>query len=668
MATVRELVTKWGFQVDDKPLRRMDARIDQVKKSVMGLRSLAFGVTTGFAAIGAGIGLLLREAGDFEQIEIAFEVLTQSKDKAKALITDLTNFAQKTPFELKGVFENSKKLLAFGIEAKDMVKTLTALGNIAAGVGKDSLPRLTLAFGQVKTAGKLKGTEVKQFVEAGVPILEAVSEQMKVAVAEVPDLISKGAVSFEIVDAALQNLANGTGRFTGLMEKQSLSLLGIFSNLKDSLQVLAITVGGTLVPEAKKYLNTAVAWMQANKELIQQNAAMFVNLLVKAMKELVKVGSGIVRVSRAAINSMGGFENVVKMATTALSLFVAIRATSFLGDVGLLALSAGKNLAIFVLQARTAAVALFTLKAAALAIPLAIGAAVAALFLIIEDMVVFFQGGDSLIGRLVKNFDEGMPQFMKAIDKFEKQALDFVKRIVTKVNKFLTDEEFAADRQKIADALLAALQIALAGSKAFFEIGYQIGQIITDGIIQAIMEQNPKLAKLIGLQTSKQREVAFKEASKEQKIENAKRAIAKFGIDDARKVYSPEIIDAAQTRDSRLNVNNIVSKENLDNIKSNPEGIKILMNNPALAAALKDGVVTTAEMLKDSSIVSALQALQNTFPNKGATTNNFETNVEIIGSGLNPQELESAIESGINKAQLKTVRDLEAQGKSAIVN
>jgi len=665
MATVRELVTKWGFVVDDRPLQRMDARIAKVKQSTVGLRNLALSVGAGFAAIGAGIGLLLREAGNFEQVEIAFEVLTKSKDKAKKLISDLTNFAQKTPFELKGVFDGTKKLLAYGIQAKNMIKTLTALGNIASAVGREKLPQLTLAFGQVKTADRLKGTEVRQFTEAGVPILEAVAAQMKVAVKEVPDLISKGAVSFEIVDAALQNLANGSGRFAGLMERQSASLLGIFSNLKDSIQVLAITIGGTLVPEAKAYLNQTVDWIQANKVLIKQNSARFIQLLVRGMKQLVKVGKGVYRITKAIINSFGGFENVIKGATAALSLFVGVRVVGFLGDIGLLALSAGKNLVFFALKSRTAAVALFTLKAAALAIPLAIGAAVAAMFLIIEDMVVFFQGGDSLIGRLVNNFDEGMPQFLRAIDKFEKQALGFVKRIVKKINKFLTDEEFAADRQKIADALLAALQIALVGSKAFFDIGFQIGQIITDGMIQAIMEASPRLSKFLGLQTQRQRSGEFKKAERLQRVENAKRVIAKHGLKDAQKVFSPEIIQEAQQKDKRLRVDNRVSRENLKNIRNNPEGLKVLFNNPALAEALRDGVVTTAEMINDSSIVDSLAKLQSTFP---PTSNTFETKVEIHGSNLNEQELESAVEKGINKAQLKTVRDLQSQGKSAIIN
>lgn len=663
MATVRELVTKWGFRVDDRPLRRMDARIAGLKASMVSLASISTRVGVGFAAMSAGIGFLLKEAGDFEQIEIAFETLTQSQEKAKKLTADLISFAQKTPFELKGVFTASKQLLAYGIEAENMIDTLTALGNISAGVGREKLPQLTLAFGQVRTAGRLRGQEVRQFTEAGVPIIEAIAKEMGVANSAVQDLVSKGQVSFEITNRALQNLANGTGRFTGLMEKQSSTLLGMLSNLKDAFQVLAITVGGTLLPEAKEYVKTALEWVEANKKLVQSKVVRFVSIIVKSMKKLFKLGMGVYRVFKALITILGGFENAVRMATVALTAMVGVRVLGFLGSFGLLALSASKNLALFVLRARSAAIALFALNTVAMAIPLLIGGALAALFLLVEDLIVYFQGGDSLIGALVENFDKAAPGFLKALDKFEEVAVTKVKAVMDKIVSFLTGDEFAGQRDTIAKALLAALDVAIVGSAALAKIGFTIGQIIVDGMVEAMATRFPTLFGALGIDSKKSRKSNFDFMKKQGNIEGARRSIAKHGVDATRSsgAFSDEELQRAQDRQRRLTV----TPDDIDKIKNSKEALKVLMNNPALARAMHDKEITISEMLSDSSIAPALNKMRGIIGGNTAPTN-FTTTVNVNGTNLAADELEQAITTGVSNAQMQTVKDLQNQSQSAI--
>ncbi len=132
----------------------------------------------GFLAGITGLGVAMANvASDFEQNRIAFETMIGNADLAHKTLADLSNFAVKTPFEFPQLLTASKSLLAYGVEAQDLIPTLKTLGDIAAGVGMDKLPQLILAFGQVKAATKLTGMELRQFTEAGVPLLGALVDK-----------------------------------------------------------------------------------------------------------------------------------------------------------------------------------------------------------------------------------------------------------------------------------------------------------------------------------------------------------------------------------------------------------------------------------------------------------------------------------------------------------
>lgn len=120
---------------------------------------------------------LIEQAGAFEQNTVAFGVMLGSAEKATVLLGQIKEFAKKTPFQLEELVEGSKRLLAYNVEAKDLIPTLGMLGDITSGVGREKLPQLILAFGQVKAATKLTGAELRQFAEAGVPLLDGLVKQ-----------------------------------------------------------------------------------------------------------------------------------------------------------------------------------------------------------------------------------------------------------------------------------------------------------------------------------------------------------------------------------------------------------------------------------------------------------------------------------------------------------
>lgn len=221
--------------------------------------SQKFALGLGIAATAAG-GLgyaALKAAGDMEQTKIAFETMLGSASKADDFIKQLVSFAKTTPFELKGLNQAAKQLLAYGFAQEEVIPNLKALGDIASGVGMDKLPNLILAYGQVRAATRLTGMELRQFTEAGVPLLGMLAEQMGKPVSAIQEMVTAGEIGFPEVEKALKSLTGEGGRFNDLMAKQATSLGGMVSNLSDAWNMFLAGEGAKLLDWAKKFVQVA---------------------------------------------------------------------------------------------------------------------------------------------------------------------------------------------------------------------------------------------------------------------------------------------------------------------------------------------------------------------------------------------------------------------------
>lgn len=192
------------------------------------------GLTTAFSKLKDAGKFALQSASDFEQNRIAFETMLGSADKARKMLKQLSDFAARTPFELPEVVSGAKQLLAYGISADKILPTFKALGEIAAGVGKDKLPFLTLAFGQVATKGHLAGQEIRQFTEAGVPLIEQLAKVLGKTKDQIVAMSEAGDISFADVEKAIFSMSDQGGKFFNLMQRQSLTFGGVMSNLRDN--------------------------------------------------------------------------------------------------------------------------------------------------------------------------------------------------------------------------------------------------------------------------------------------------------------------------------------------------------------------------------------------------------------------------------------------------
>lgn len=229
-----------------KNMRTLTGGLRSFSDRLLSIKSLIVGGAAG--ALGKSV---LDITSKFEQWGVAFETLTGSTEKANKLLLDLKNLAKTTPFQLPGLIESTKRLLAMGIETEKVIETTRMLGDITAGVGTEKMPQLILAFGQVKTAGRLMGQELRQFNEAGVDLLGAIAENLGKTKQEVKEMVSAGEIGFPLVEKALMSLTDEGGRFFNLMAKQSKTFGGIVSNIQDNLTMMALSIGESLLPNMK---------------------------------------------------------------------------------------------------------------------------------------------------------------------------------------------------------------------------------------------------------------------------------------------------------------------------------------------------------------------------------------------------------------------------------
>ncbi len=208
-----------------------------VRRTVAGVSSLAL-----LAGAGNFVSDMVRIRGEFQQLEVAFNTMLGSKEKADKLLREVTEFAATTPFELKEVAGAAKQLLAFGISADKIKDTLRSLGDVAAGLGQP-LGEIAYLFGTIKTQGVAMTIDVRQFAQRGIPIYEALSKVLGVATEKVGELITAGKVGFPEIERAFQHLTGEGSKFGGLMEAQSKTLAGLQSNLADSVSQMFNELG-----------------------------------------------------------------------------------------------------------------------------------------------------------------------------------------------------------------------------------------------------------------------------------------------------------------------------------------------------------------------------------------------------------------------------------------
>ena len=254
-----------------------------------------FTVPLAAATVGAG-AFALKTASAAETSEMAFTTMLGSAEAARDMLDELASFAAHTPFELSGLTTATQQLLAYGFEAEEVVPMLTAVGDATAalGTGQAGIESVTRALGQMQTRGKVSAEEMLQLTEAGIPAWEYLAEAIGTDTAGAMDAVSEGAVSAsEGIQAIVSGMENDFG---GMMEEQSKTVEGLFSNLSDAVEQPLMALRDSDAYE--RFADTL-------SELVDA-AGPFVESLLPHMEKGIDAVSGVLGMAADAMEAFAG--------------------------------------------------------------------------------------------------------------------------------------------------------------------------------------------------------------------------------------------------------------------------------------------------------------------------------------------------------------------------
>lgn len=292
------------------------------------LSSVSRNMATFGAIMTASVSVPLEQLGktmttqvaQVEQYRVALDTMFKSAQTGGQVLKQVTDFAMVTPFTIPSVVEATKQLRAYGYSVSELLPNLKMLGDVSAGVGSD-IGDITYLMGTLRAQGRAYMIDIRQFANRGIPIYEELAKVMKVDKSAIQDLVSEGKVGFAEVQQAFQNMTGEGGIYSGMMEKQSKTLNGVLSNLKDSFIKLSrsllglnddfsIIEGGpfdklkNLVNGMITSVSDIVAWLDS-LDISTKNFIVNIGLAVAAIGPVFLLLSGLSGVLNALISPIG---------------------------------------------------------------------------------------------------------------------------------------------------------------------------------------------------------------------------------------------------------------------------------------------------------------------------------------------------------------------------
>ena len=285
-------------------------------------------VVFSFGAAKSFVEQIAEVRGQFELSERSLEAILQNKPKADEIFNKTVELAVKSPFRIKDLVDYTRQLSAYRIESDKLYDTTKRLADVSAGLGVD-MGRLILAYGQVKAAAYLRGSEVRQFTEAGINMYGELQQYFKevkgeaYTTAQIVDMISKRKVTFEDVEAIFQRMTDKGGTFYNMQEIQAETLQGKISNLKDAFDVMLNDIGKANEGTMKGMVSWGTSLLDNWKTLAEIGKALIPILIaIKANSMFTKTslgqafsqasGTGIVRYKALFVNSLDGMKKALK--------------------------------------------------------------------------------------------------------------------------------------------------------------------------------------------------------------------------------------------------------------------------------------------------------------------------------------------------------------------
>lgn len=305
MSDNKELRYKLSLQ--DLFSKKMQGAVDQTKR----MDSTMSGLGTRIAGVAAGLGLgalakeMVSTGAKFDSYKLQLETLLGSQRLAADAFNQIKADAAKTPFDVESLTRANSMLISAGASAGEARETVLGLGNAiaATGGGSDELMRMSVNLQQIKTLGKASAMDVKQFAFAGIPIYQMLAKTMGITVEKARTLD----VTYEQLKMAFEKSAAAGGMFAGGLEKQSKSIGGQISNLKDQFTNTLVEFYDRLKPAIASIisgLSSILSWVAKNKETIVflGKVALGIGAIVVAYKSWIGV-TQLMQTAQLALNT-----------------------------------------------------------------------------------------------------------------------------------------------------------------------------------------------------------------------------------------------------------------------------------------------------------------------------------------------------------------------------
>ena len=293
---------------------------DKISKFSNNISNLGNKLTVGVSTplIAAGVSAL-SYSSDIEQLQTSFEVMTGSADEALKTINDLKELGASTPYELKGLASTAQLLMQYGFTASDAVNATRMLGDISQG-SADKMSRIAAAYGQMSSAGKVQLEDVKQMIEAGFNPLLEISNSTGESMTSLYQRISDGTVSIDEITESIKRATSEGGQFYQSSEKQSKTLAGRISTLKDETAELGAEFVEGLLPVAKDMVKKATDLINKFDDLTDEEKKNVVQagLLLVALGPTVKLFGTLTNGIGKTVKAVGTFTDALNVMKTGI--------------------------------------------------------------------------------------------------------------------------------------------------------------------------------------------------------------------------------------------------------------------------------------------------------------------------------------------------------------
>lgn len=308
--------------------------------------SVAAGTYVSIWQAGRFVRELAMVSGEFEKQRLALATILQDTEAAEKIFNQIKELAAISPFKFKELTDYAKQLSAFSIPTDELFETTKRLADISSGLGVD-MSRIILAYGQVRSAAVLRGQELRQFTEAGIPLVAELAKRFSelegevVSVGEVFERISNRMVPFQMVKDIFEDLTSEGGKFYNMQEIQAQSLAGKITNLRDAYDIMLDSIGQAnqgllkgsvqgltdMMENWEKYWNILksiiVAYGTYKGIVIATNLAMKSGVIIETIQRFIQL-TKVVRTSTAALAALSAIGLTTPLTAIATAIGVIV--------------------------------------------------------------------------------------------------------------------------------------------------------------------------------------------------------------------------------------------------------------------------------------------------------------------------------------------------------